>query len=312
MKLGELLRRFKQEAAADRIGDVAAMMTYYALFALFPMLVFTVTVALLVLPDAAIDQGVQLVAANAPGQVGTLLTEQVKRMQEAAHGGFAVGGALLALWSASRGSASLSVALNDMFEKEETRPWWKRQLVALGTTLAVAALLLLALGLLFVGPLVGHALADRLGMGGAFDVLWGVVRYLGAGVLVMVVWALLYRWLPNTTAPFRVFTLGAFVGVVLWLAVSKLFGVYVANFGNYEKTYGALGGVIVFLTWLWLSNLMLLIGAELNDVLADLRKGESASARHLAEENSSDAKERSDEKNRRPPSRTPPRRPQPA
>src|SRR5215218_469914 len=101
MKAGTLLRRFKEEAAADRIGDVAAMMTYYALFALFPMLVFTVTVALLVLPDAAIDQGVQLVTANAPGQVGSLLQEQVKRMQEAAHGGFAVGGALLALWSAS-------------------------------------------------------------------------------------------------------------------------------------------------------------------------------------------------------------------
>jgi membrane protein len=96
--------------------------------------------------------------------------------------------------------------------------------------------------------------------------------------------------------------------VVLWLVVSKLFGVYVANFGSYEKTYGALGGVIVFLTWLWLSNLMLLIGAELNDVLADLRKDRSASARHLSEENSSDDKGRSDEKHRRPP----PRRPQPA
>jgi membrane protein len=311
MKLGELFRRFKQEAAADRIGDVAAMMTYYALFALFPMLVFTVTVALLVLPDAAIDQGVQLVAANAPDQVGSLLQQQVKRMQEAAHGGFAVGGALLALWSASRGSASLSVALNDMFDKEETRPWWKRQLVALGTTLAVAALLLLALALLFVGPLAGHFIADRFGLGGAFDVLWGVARYVAAGVLVMVVWALLYHWLPNTTAPFKVFTLGAAVGVVLWLVVSKLFGVYVANFGNYDKTYGALGGVIVFLTWLWLSNLMLLIGAELNDVRADLRKGQSASARHLAEGNSAGAKERGGEEDRRPP-RSRPRRPQPA
>jgi membrane protein len=296
------LRKLKDEASADRIGDVAAMMTYYALFALFPMLIFVVTVALLVIPDGVLDQGVQMMTAAMPGQAGQLLQEQVGGMKNAAHGGFAVGSMALALWSASRGAASLSQALNDMFEKEETRPWWKRQLVALGTTLAVALLIILALALLVAGPAVGHVLADRFGLGQAFDVLWGISRWLLAGTLIMVVWALLYRWLPNTQAPLRIFTLGAFVGVVLWIGASQLFALYVSNFGKYEKTYGAMAGVIIFLTWLWLSNLSLLIGAEINDVQAELRKDKSPAAARLADE---------DEPKRRPPSRPPSLRPRP-
>lgn len=284
MDLKLFLRKLIQEAKADRIGDVAAMMTYYALFALFPMLILVVTLALQFLPESVLDQGLQMAAKAMPGQASMLLQQELTQMKSAAQGGIAVGGAVLALWSASRGAASLSKALNDMFDKEETRPWWKRQLVAIATTLVVAVLTLLALGLLVVGPVVGHAVADRLGLGGAFDVAWEIGRWVGAGLLIMVVWSLLYRWLPNTDAPLRIFTPGAFVGVLLWVGASKLFALYVANFGKYEKTYGALAGVIIFLLWLWLSNLAILIGAEINDVQADLRKGESPTARHLAEE----------------------------
>ncbi|MBF5045069.1 YihY/virulence factor BrkB family protein [Aggregicoccus sp. 17bor-14] len=263
------------------------------------MIVFVITVGLLVMPDSVFDQGLNLAKGAIPGDAGQLLAQQMARMKEAAHGGFAIGSALLALWSASRGSASLSVALNDLYDKEETRPWWKRQLVAVGTTLAVAALILLALGLLFAGPLVGHALADRFGLGTAFDVVWGLVRWVGAGALIMLVWALLYRWLPNTKAPLKVFTVGAFVGVLFWLAGSKLFALYASHFGSYEKTYGTLAGVIVFLTWLWLSNLSLLLGAEINDVLAHQRKEQSAAARDLDE--GSAGKDDGEHKKPRPP-----------
>ena len=99
----------------------------------------------------------------------------------------------------------------------------------------------------------------------------------------MVVWAVLYKFLPNTDAPFRIFTPGAVVGVLLWLGISALFGVYLDHFDSYEATYGALGAAIIFLTWLWLSNIALLFGAEVNDVLADLRKDRSGAAAQLAD-----------------------------
>ena len=265
-------RTFKDEASADRLGDVAAMMTYYAIFALFPMLIFVLTIALLVVPDSAIDQGVAMLTQAMPGQAGSLLEGQVEQMQSAAHGGIAIVAALIALWSASRGAASLSAALNDMYELEETRPWWKRQLVALGTTLFVAVLIVVALGLLVAGPAIGHAIADRFGLGGAFDIAWSIGRWVLAAVLVMFVWGLLYKWLPDTDAPFRFFTPGAVIGVVLWVAVTQLFALYVRNFGSYETTYGSLAGIIIFLFWLWLSNLALLVGAEINDVRAEIRK----------------------------------------
>jgi membrane protein len=103
------------------------------------------------------------------------------------------------------------------------------------------------------------------------------------------VWAVLYKFLPNTDAPFRIFTPGAIVGVILWLGVSAVFGLYLSHFNSYEATYGTLGGAIIFLTWLWLSNMALLFGAELNDVLADFRKHESAAAAQLADVNESPA-----------------------
>ena|SRR5690242_6624512 len=99
----------------------------------------------------------------------------------------------------------------------------------------------------------------------------------------MLVWAICYKFLPNTDAPFRIFTPGAFIGVLLWLGISALFGLYLGHFNSYEATYGALGGAIIFLTWLWLSNITLLVGAEINDVLADIRAPEDPAAAQLAD-----------------------------
>lgn len=283
MQARAFLKSFQKEWAADRITDVAAMMTYYAVFALFPMIIFVVTVALLVLPVSVIDDAVGMMASAIPGDVAEILREQVTRLEAAAGAGFAIGGAALALWGASRGASSLMNALNDMYEKKETRPWWKRQLVAVGTTLAVAALLVIAMALLAGGPAVGHVLADRFGLGEAFDVAWTITRWVMAALLVMTVWAMLYKFLPDTDAPFRIFTPGAIAGVILWFGITQAFGFYLDSFASYEKTYGAVAVVIVFLTWLWLSNLALLLGAEVNDVLAELRKDDDPAAARLAE-----------------------------
>lgn len=275
-----------RSAIDDNITDVGAMMAYYAVLAVFPMVVFVVTIALLVLDPTTVHQGVLMATEAMPDSTRVFISNQVTRLIEAAGAGFAIGGAVLALWGASRGAAAMSGALNTIHNKKETRGFFHRQAIALGVTLGVAVLLVLALGLLVVGPVVGHHVADRFGLGDAFDAAWGIGRWLGAGLLVMLVWAIIYKFLPDTDAPFRVFTPGAAVGVVLWLGISGLFGLYLSHFNSYEATYGALGGAIIFLTWLWLSNVAILFGAELNDVLADFRKHRSAAAAELAQEES--------------------------
>jgi membrane protein len=284
-KPSRFFKMLGRELLADQIDNVGAMMAYYAVLALFPMLVFILTLGSLVLDDATVQQGVAMATSTMPASTRGLIASYVQNFMDHAGAGFAIGGALVALWGASRGAVALSGALNAMFNKQETRPWWKRQVIAIAMTVAVAILVIFALALLVAGPIVGHWAADRFGLGDAFDVAWGIGRWLGAYVLVMVVWALVYKFLPNTDAPFRIFTPGAAIGVALWLGVSVLFGLYLGHFNSYEATYGTLGGAIIFLTWLWLSNMALLLGAVINDVLADLRKDSSTAAAQLADEN---------------------------
>ena len=284
------MKQLGSGAMDDNITDVGAMMAYYAVLALFPMLVFVITVGMLVLDNETILQGVGMATSAMPHTTRELIASRVMAFVNTADAGFAIGGAALALWGASRGTAALGGALNTMFKKKETRSWIRRQLIAIAVTVGVAAIIIIALALLVAGPIVGHWAADRFGLGDAFDVAWGIARWLGAGVLVMLVWAILYKFLPNTKAPFRIFTPGAAIGVMLWLGISALFGLYLGHFDSYEATYGALGAGIIFLTWLWLSNMALLFGAEINDVLADFRKNKSAAAAQLAAETDPDAK----------------------
>ena len=261
------------ELLHDNILDNGAMMAYYAILALFPMLVFVVTVGLLVLPDATLLQGVDMATQAMPPAGRQLITDQVTALMKSAHAGFAIGGAVLALWGASRGINSLMGALNAMFNTAETRPWWKRQVIALSMTLSMTVIVIAALGLLVIGPLVGHWIVDRFGLGGVFDWLWAIGHWVGAGLLVLFVWAALYKFLPNTDKPFRLFSIGAVSAVSLWLVISFGFGFYLSHFNSYSNTYGALGGGIIFLTWLWLSAIALLFGAEINDVIDHMRTG---------------------------------------
>ena len=283
MQVKRFFREVGHHFVEDGVQDLGAMMAYYAVLALFPMVVFVIALAMVVLPSSVIQEGVQMAGAAVPPAVRDPLVSRIDAFTHQHHGAYAIVGAALALWGARGGIASLMTVLNQMFHKKETRSWIRRQLTALAVTAGVGLLAVIALSLLTIGPVVGHWAVDRFGLGGYFDTAWGIARWVGAGVLIMLVWAIIYKFLPNTDAPFRIFTPGAFIGVVLWLGVSYAFGVYLGHFNSYEATYGALGGAIIFLTWLWLSNIALLLGAEINDVLADIRAPESPAAAQLAD-----------------------------
>jgi len=258
------LRKLGHAVVRDAIDDVGAMMAYYAILAAFPMLFFVVTLAALVLPSHTIAEAARLALETAPSTARSLVAAQVDSVTHA-RAGFAFGTVVFAVWGASRGASGLMLALNRLFGRVETRSWLHRQAIAIALTVGLAVLLVIALGLLVGGPIIGRVVANRFGLGGVFDIAWTVSRWMAAGLLVMVVWALAYRFLPDTDAPFRIFTPGAVVSVGLWLGISRLFALYLDHVGSYTSIYGALAGAVIVLTWLWLSSMSLLFGAEINE-----------------------------------------------
>ena len=280
------MRRFVvtlgRQCYTDGVDDLAAMMTYYAIMALFPMVLFVLTLALVVLPADLVRGAAASVTEPLPADVGAILRAQIENMRAASTPGLAVIGGLLALWGASRGASTLTTALNRVYSKEETRPFLRRQARAIVVTALVALLIVAALGFFLYAPEIGHEVAIGLGVRGeTFDTLWLFVRWIGAAVLATFLWALLYQTLPNTKAPLRMFTPGALVGVILWALVTRGLTIFVEYMSDFQATYGAFAASIIFLLWLWLSNLALLVGAEINDVLAELRAPVSPAARAL-------------------------------
>jgi membrane protein len=281
MQVKRFFRELAHHVVDDDVEDVGAMMAYYAVIALFPMLVFVIALALLVLSTDTVRQGLAMATETMPAGVRDVLAHRVETLMRASGAKLAIGGAVLALWGASRGAVAAMTALNRMFHRSETRSWLRRQMTAFAVTIGVALLIVIALSLLLIGPAISHWFAGRGGISHAFEVAWNIGRWFGASLLVLLVWAIAYRFLPDTDAPFRLFTPGALVGVGLWLGASALFGLYLSHFQSYEATYGALGGAIIFLTWLWISNIALLVGAEINDVIAELRNHDRPTAAQL-------------------------------
>lgn len=278
------LRRALRESMADQITDLAAALTFYAVLALAPALIALVSLLALIgqsdaAVDAMIDIGADLAPPDAVDQVRTVV-EQVTERQAAGLG--LVLGLAGALWSASGFVGAFGRAMNRIYEIDEGRPVWKlRPQLLLVTLVALAAMALVALGLVVSGPVAG-AVGRALGLGDVGVTVWGVVKWPVVLAVVVMVVAVLYYATPNVRQPrFRWISLGAVVAIVVWAVASFLFALYVSRFSSYDATYGALAGVIVLLLWLWISNLALLLGAEVD---AEVERARQLQAGIVAEE----------------------------
>jgi membrane protein len=261
MSWKEFGKGLKDEITKDKITDAAASVTYYGVLALFPFLLFLLALASVVIEPADAERIVDQLAAVAPGAVTQILGDRIRQLgaeQNVTLLGF---GALGALWAASGGAMAVMRALNTAYDVAEGRPFWKVRLIAIGTTLGFGALALAAaLVAIAAGP-IGERIGGPIGTA----LTW--LRLPVAGLVMMLVWALVYYLLPDVQQKFKFITPGSVAGVLLWVAASWGFSRYVASFGNYDKTYGPLGGVIVLLLWMWISSLVLLVGAEVNAFL---------------------------------------------
>ncbi|MFG3338447.1 YihY/virulence factor BrkB family protein [Glycomyces sp. NPDC048151] len=269
-------------------GDTAAALTYYSVMSLFPAILVGASVIGMLDEDAtaALLDGV---ASLAPGASLDIIEDAVARLQmnPAAAGLLALFGLLAALWAASNYVAAFSRALNTVNGTGETRKWWTVLIVRIVLTLVVGALTIVCGLVAATGGSVARAIGDALGSSGTAVTVWEWVKWPVVVVLVVVIVALLYWLAPAKRSRLRERAPGAALAVVLWLAASAGFGLYAANFGSYDKTYGALGGVIVFLVWLWITNAALVFGAEFN-AAADPESDTAGTAEGEASEPSAD------------------------
>lgn len=253
--------RLGQELVHDAVDDVAATVTFYAAAALFPLMLFVVSLVSRVASWDTIEGAVNTLSRVAPPQVTLLVSQRLAMLKQHPDGSIVTFGFIATLWSASAGVHALVPALNRAYDVVETRPFWRRRLLAVVVTIGVGAVAFAASLVAIAVPAVAQWIGGSLGA--ALD--W--LRLPLAAIIMTLVLASLYTFLPNVQPRFQPVTPGSVVGVLLWVVASWGFGVYVRHFGGYEATYGALGGAIVLLLWMWVSVMAFLLGAEINKLL---------------------------------------------
>jgi membrane protein len=262
------LKRTGKEFSQDNLTDWAAAMTYYGVLALFPALIALVSIVGIVFSPTQITDALNQVV----GQLGPASAVETLKgpIEGIASGGSKTGimlivGVLAALWSASGYVGAFMRASNIMYEVDEGRPAWKLRPLQMLVTLAMILLVTLAaVAVVATGP-VAEAIGSAVGVSDTFVTVWDYAKWPVLIAIVTLMLAILYYASPNAkVGRFKFITPGALVAVVVWIVASLAFAFYVSNFGSYDKTYGSLAGVVVFLVWLWITNVAILFGAELN------------------------------------------------
>ena len=248
----------KDEILEDNVTDLAAGVTYYGVLALFPFLLFLVALASLVITPAQVEALLQQLAQVAPAEVTKIVGDRMQQLASQQNVTLIGFGALGAIWAASGATLALMRALNAAYDVTEQRPFWKVRVIAVLMTMVTGVLSLAGA----LATVAAEPIASAIGGPVGAAILW--LRLPAAGLVMMFLWALIYYVLPDVEQEFRFITPGSVIGVLLWVIASWAFGKYVANFGHYDKTYGSIAGVIVLLFWMWISALVLLVGAEVN------------------------------------------------
>ena len=273
----DVVKRTVQEFREDNLTDWAAALTYYGILSIFPALIVFVSVIGLIgapVTEPLLDN----IGAFAPSEAKDILVKAVQGLEESRGGAglLAIVGIAGALWAASGYVAAFIRAANIVWDVEEGRPVWKTLPLRIGVTAVLIVLLAVsALIVVFTGPLA-ERMGDVIGVSDVVVTVWDIAKWPILILLVALMLAILYYSAPNVRQPgFRWITPGSILAVAVWIVASAAFALYVANFGSYNKTYGSLGAVIIFLVWLWLTNVAVLLGAELNAELERRRQIET-------------------------------------
>jgi membrane protein len=261
---GEVFRRTYREVMADNCLGLAAQLAYYFFLALFPALLFLVAVLSFFPLGDLLDTVVGTLRRVAPSDVLSIVQDQIVKIAEDKNGGLLTIGMLGTIWSTSSGVGAIMDTLNQAYDIQEGRPWWKVKAIAVGLTLALGAFILVSTVLVVIGPTLAEHVAAWFHLGAAFTWTWKILQWPVVFVLVSVAVALVYYYAPDADQDWIWITPGSIIATFLWLLVSLGFKLYVTRFGSYNATYGAIGGVVVLMLWFYVSGLALLVGAEMN------------------------------------------------
>jgi membrane protein len=275
-------KRSVKQYRTDNLGDWAATLTYYGILSIFPGLL--VLVSVLRLTGAGTSSAVlDNITALAPGSVRAILHSAVTGLQHSRQGTagvIAVVSILGALWSASGYVGAFMRASNAIYDVAEGRPIWKKLPIRVGLTVLTGVMLTASAVIVVVTGRLAHAVGGALGIGSTAVTVWNIAKWPVLVVIVAIVFDILYWAAPNAEhGGFRWVSPGGALAVVVWLLASGGFALYVSHFGSYNKTYGSLAAVIVFLVWLWISNLAVLVGAEFD---AEVQRSRAIQAGHPA------------------------------
>jgi membrane protein len=279
-----IVRKTLREFNKDQCPDLAAALTYYAVLSLFPAILALVSlIGLFGDPQKTTDALLQIVRGFAPAETVNTVSGTVSELANAPAAGLTlVLGLATALWSASGYVGAFGRAMNRVYEVDEGRPFVKLRGTMLVVTLLSVVIIAILAGMLVLSGPVAEAVGGLIGLSGAFLAIWNIAKWPVMVALIIVIIAVLYYATPNVKQPkFKWMSLGSGIALFVFLLASLGFGFYVGNFGNYNKTYGALGGVIVMLLWLWILNMSLLFGAEFD---AETERGRQLQAGIEAEE----------------------------
>jgi membrane protein len=265
----EVVKRTVKEIGDDNCLGLAAQLAFYFLMALFPALLFLVALIGYLPVENALNELLAALGTVAPEELVRLLREQLAQIAEGSQASFLTLGVIGAVWSSSAAMVAIIDALNRAYDVTEWRPWWKRRLLAMLLTVALALFIIIALMLVLVGPAIAFRLANWLGLGSAVALLWSLIRW--PVILFGVVFSvdLVYHFAPNRRGRWVWITPGSVLATALWIVSSLAFRAYVTNFGDYTATYGAIGGAIVTMLWFYVSSIAILVGAELNGVIEE-------------------------------------------
>jgi membrane protein len=263
----EVFKRTVYEIGDDNCLGIAAQLAFYFLLALFPALLFLVALIGYLPIDDALGELLAAFGAVAPRELIALLRDQLDQIAAGNRAGLLTLGIVGAIWSSSAAMVAIIDALNRAYDITEWRPWWKRRIVAILLTVALALFILLSIVFVLVGPALSTRLADWLGLAGAVAVVWRFLRWPLMIGLVVLALDLVYHFAPNRPSRWVWITPGALVATGLWILSSFAFKLYVTNFSDYTATYGAIGAVIVTMLWFYVGGIAVLVGAEINAVV---------------------------------------------
>ncbi|SFF18710.1 membrane protein [Paenibacillus algorifonticola] len=257
----------------DDVPGVAAQLTFYLILSFFPFLLFVVS--LLGFVQLSGDSLVAELIRLLPAETGESISQVLEEITQGSNGTLLSVGMLVTIWSASSGMNAIIKGMNTAYEEQESRPFWKIRGIALIATLVLGLVITLVMLMHVFGQTISSYLFDLLHVPSESEWVWNLVKYAIPLAAMLIVFTMLYWIAPNRRLTLKEVLPGVLFTTIGWVAASMLFQFYINNFGNYSKTYGSIGGIIILLVWLFITSHIILLGGEMNASLARLKMGQT-------------------------------------